>query len=400
VSCHEYLGCANASEPDAGAGAAGATTADGNAVPGSELRPAAQDRSVGSGEAGATPSLPSSLRCGPICPFRQVLTGVTPIVARDETQSVRGCQDSPFRRRTPALSFQTWVPSRSSGSARGPRHRRAQVELRRRGSHELRTPLALISGYAQSLLELDLDEVARASLHRTNRRTANRMRGLVDQLLDVATLESDRLAVDPRPDPASAPPQSIIDRWPRCPAHSRSPCPFRPTCARLCRPDPNRPSRGKSARQRPQVRDGGVDDHRAGPASGRPGVRDHRQRRAGDRPEERASVFRTLLPRRDARSSGTPGIGLGLHLSRRLVEAHGGHIRLGTTGGTCVSLSLPPPSRAGRLAAASVPRPTDRRQRAQSQTQRPDERPPAGAPRDCGVNSRVARRQPACTRRR
>jgi len=80
-----------------------------------------------------------------------------------------------------------------------------------------------------------------------------------------------------------------------------------------------------------------------------------RVRRAGDRalvtvdndgpeiaPEERESVFGRFYRGRDARSSGTPGIGLGLHLSRLLVEAHGGQIRLEERpGGTRVSLTLP-----------------------------------------------------------
>ncbi len=65
-------------------------------------------------------------------------------------------------------------------------------------SHELRTPLAIISGYSQSLLDLDLDESERRDFIERIDGTANRMRGLVDQLLDVTALESDRLAVDPR----------------------------------------------------------------------------------------------------------------------------------------------------------------------------------------------------------
>ena len=59
-------------------------------------------------------------------------------------------------------------------------------------------------------------------------------------------------------------------------------------------------------------------------------------------PDERETVFERFYRGRDAKSSETPGIGLGLYLSRRLVEAHGGRIELEERpGGTRVSLTLP-----------------------------------------------------------
>ena len=55
----------------------------------------------------------------------------------------------------------------------------------------------------------------------------------------------------------------------------------------------------------------------------------------------RESVFGRFYRGSDARSSAKPGIGLGLYLSRRFVEAHGGQIRLDDRpGGTRVSLTL------------------------------------------------------------
>jgi signal transduction histidine kinase len=58
-------------------------------------------------------------------------------------------------------------------------------------------------------------------------------------------------------------------------------------------------------------------------------------------PEERESVFGRFYRGSDARTSAKPGIGLGLYLSRRFVEAHGGQIRLDDRpGGTRVSLTL------------------------------------------------------------
>ena len=62
-------------------------------------------------------------------------------------------------------------------------------------SHELRTPLALIDGYTQSLLHLDLDAAtARRHLERIAG-AADRLKVLVDDIIDVSQLESDALAL-------------------------------------------------------------------------------------------------------------------------------------------------------------------------------------------------------------
>jgi two-component system sensor histidine kinase KdpD len=63
-------------------------------------------------------------------------------------------------------------------------------------SHELRTPLALIRGYAETLLHLDLDPAEqRAYVERIGEATA-RLATLVDEVLDVTHLQADPLILD------------------------------------------------------------------------------------------------------------------------------------------------------------------------------------------------------------
>ena len=63
-------------------------------------------------------------------------------------------------------------------------------------SHELRTPLALIRGYAETLLHLDLEPTAqRAYVERIGEAT-DRLATLVDEVLDVTHLQADPLILD------------------------------------------------------------------------------------------------------------------------------------------------------------------------------------------------------------
>jgi signal transduction histidine kinase len=68
-------------------------------------------------------------------------------------------------------------------------------------SHELRTPLTAISGFAQTLLAhwARLDEETRLDMVTRVRGNASELTSLVEQLLDFASIEAGRLAVDIRP---------------------------------------------------------------------------------------------------------------------------------------------------------------------------------------------------------
>jgi signal transduction histidine kinase len=62
----------------------------------------------------------------------------------------------------------------------------------------------------------------------------------------------------------------------------------------------------------------------------------------GIAPEDQDHVFERFYRGSTARDGQVPGSGLGLYLCRRIVEAHGGWIRLdATTRGTSISFGLP-----------------------------------------------------------
>jgi signal transduction histidine kinase len=310
LSCGEYLGCEGCHPMDAG---------------------------------GATSGKRSG-RGGQDCPFFQILSGINPIVVRDDTTI------GPPDARIPVSATYVPAPGGEFGAVavfRDMRAGHAIDELKSSFvaavSHELRTPLALISGYSQSLIELDLDEAARRRFIERIDGTANRMRGLIDQLLDVATLESDRLAVDPRRIALGSLLTSIIDEVAEMPG----------SLAVSLSVPPDLPPVYADPVRIGQVVSNLLDNARK---YGTPGSRvTIRARRADDQvvvsvdndgpeiaPDERETVFERFYRGRDAKSSETPGIGLGLYLSRRLVEAHGGRIELEERpGGTRVSLTLP-----------------------------------------------------------
>src|ERR1051326_7932127 len=67
-------------------------------------------------------------------------------------------------------------------------------------SHELRSPLTAISGYTDTLLhDGPWDDVTRREFLEVVSLSAARLSGLVDNLLDAATLEAGALRLQPEP---------------------------------------------------------------------------------------------------------------------------------------------------------------------------------------------------------
>src|SRR5581483_7066426 len=66
-------------------------------------------------------------------------------------------------------------------------------------SHELRTPAASVYGVLATLVHRDLPETAREELLRTGYEQADRLRRLLEQLLDLSRLDAHAIAVEPRP---------------------------------------------------------------------------------------------------------------------------------------------------------------------------------------------------------
>jgi PAS domain-containing protein len=145
MSCSEFLGCARR-DPEAtreGSGGIAATEPD--------------------------------LLCGQRCPFSEVLDGEPPIVGRE--LAVRRRDGGAI----PVAGSISRMPTPGGGAVAVLRDLRASRVLDEAKtsfvaaiSHELRTPLALIDGYTQSLLYLDLDRgTARRHVERM-RRAASR----------------------------------------------------------------------------------------------------------------------------------------------------------------------------------------------------------------------------------
>ncbi|MFP5343494.1 MAG: ATP-binding protein [Candidatus Limnocylindria bacterium] len=63
-------------------------------------------------------------------------------------------------------------------------------------SHELRTPLALIRGYAETLLHLDLDAAQQRAYVERIDEASGRLTAIVDQVLDITHLQADPLILD------------------------------------------------------------------------------------------------------------------------------------------------------------------------------------------------------------
>ncbi len=284
------------------------------------------------------------LRCGPICRFREVLADPSGLVETELRLPGGASGEIPV-----AASFSA-MDGPEPGAVvvlRDLRAERAAEELRASFlaavSHELRTPLALISGYVDSLLDLGLDAAAqRRSVERIGAAAA-RLQALVDELLDLTQLEHASLALHRSRVEVAEIVESVtggLGEWPgMAPVRVEVP--------------PGLPLVQVDAIRIGHVLVNLVDNARR---YGRPGgaitIGTRRQRSMviitvedegpGIPPDERSLVFDRLYRGRAARETHPGGTGLGLHVCRRLVEAHGGRIWIeADEGRSAVSFSLP-----------------------------------------------------------
>jgi signal transduction histidine kinase len=290
------------------------------------------------------------------CPLAEVMLTGRPVAYRET--AVRGPDGAPIR---VAGGYSTVAPVASN--ADDPLERamatailrdisavRALEELREgfvaTVSHELRTPLSLIRGYTETLLHLELDPAEqRAYLERIDEVTG-RLAALVGQILDVTHLQADPLILERAPvlfaslvsrlrgdlEASGRPDRLVVDVPDDLP-------PLEVDGPRVGQILENLvgnafkygPPEGLVALS--AAVDGewlavAVDDEGVGiPAAERPLVTE---------PFHRAW---------NVRESRIPGTGLGLYISRRLVEAHGGRLRLEDRpdghAGTRVAFTLP-----------------------------------------------------------
>jgi signal transduction histidine kinase len=213
-------------------------------------------------------------------------------------------------------------------------------------SHELRTPLALIRGYAETLLHLELEaDQQRAYVERIEEAT-RRLTSLVDEVLDVTHLHADPLILERSVTTFGALVARLrgdlvlgsgADRL-RVEAPAELP-PVNVDVARVGQILGNLV--GNAFKYAP---DGSAVVLGAG-AEGEWLVVTVDDEGVGIPEEDRTLVTEPFHRAWNVRESRIPGTGLGLFISRRLVEAHGGRLSLGDRPdgrpGTRASFTLP-----------------------------------------------------------
>jgi signal transduction histidine kinase len=213
-------------------------------------------------------------------------------------------------------------------------------------SHELRTPLSLIRGYAETLLHLDLDPAEqRAYLERIDEVTG-RLSALVGEILDVTHLQADPLILERAPVSFAA----LVTRL-------RGDLETSGRADRLDVDLPNGlpPLEVDAARVGQILENLVANAFKYGPPTGRVGISAAVEGEwllvavddegVGIPATERALVTEPFHRAWNVRESRIPGTGLGLFICRRLVEAHGGRLRLEDRPdgrpGTRVAFTLP-----------------------------------------------------------
>lgn len=282
------------------------------------------------------------------CPLAEVRASGDPIAYRES--AIRGADGAPIRVAGSYSATPGGGPARATAILRNMSAVRALEELREgfvaTVSHELRTPLALIRGYAESLLRLELGpEEQRAFIGRIGDAT-ERLTVLVDQVLDVTHLQADPLILERATTTFAALAArlqgdlAIAGRGDRLQVVAADDLPpLSVDVSRVGQILTNLVGNAMKYAPAPtpivlaaQVADGNlivtVDDEGVGVPE-----------------EERPLVTEAFHRAWNVRESRIPGTGLGLFICRRLVEAHGGRLTLGDrpdgTPGTRVTFSLP-----------------------------------------------------------
>jgi signal transduction histidine kinase len=235
-------------------------------------------------------------------------------------------------------------------------------------SHELRTPLSLVRGYAQTLLHLELDTpTQRGYLERIDELT-ERLTVLVGQILDVTHLQADPLILERAPIAFTA----LVTRL-------RGDLETSGQAERLrVRLPPDLPALEADGARVGQILENLVENaFKYGPPDGTVEISARvdgawlavavDDEGVGVPAQERPLVTEPFHRAWNVRESRVPGTGLGLYICRRLVEAHGGSLRIEDR----------PDGRPGTRVAFSLPLLHDLRPAVVSARQRPSKAPVA-----------------------
>jgi signal transduction histidine kinase len=290
------------------------------------------------------------------CPLAEVMASGNPVAYRET--SVRGRDGGSVR----VAGGYSAVASTGSERGVGEGRARATAILRdisavaaleelREGfvatvSHELRTPLSLVRGYAQSMLHLDLDPDAQHEYLERIDELTERLSSLVGQILDVTHLQADPLILERAPISFAA----LVTRL-----RGDLEASGRADRLRVELP-PDLPALEADGARVGQILENLVENaFKYGPPTGvvalSASVRGAwldvavDDEGVGIPTPERPLVTEPFHRAWNVRESRIPGTGLGLFICRRLVEAHGGRLRLEDRPdgrpGTRVAFTLP-----------------------------------------------------------
>ncbi|MGI5236540.1 ATP-binding protein [Dactylosporangium sp. CA-139066] len=213
--------------------------------------------------------------------------------------------------------------------------------------HELRTPLTSISSYTELLLHDHEDETTRDQFLAVIARNAENLRAIIDDLLDLAGLESGYVTMVERPLDFAAVVREVADANERA-AREKD------LDVTLALPEGPAPVSGDLPRLRKVVDHLVTNAVKFTPAGGRVEIRLDSDvagvtlrvvdTGVGIPEEERSRLFERFFRGSNIRNQGVPGTGLGLAISRTVIERHGGTITVtdhGDKPGTTFVVRLP-----------------------------------------------------------
>lgn len=308
--------------------------------------------------------------CGGRCPFDRVLRGGEPIDGDERMVTAATGESTVVVGSYSVTSRDGHGRPQAVGILRDTTELARLAELRRgflgSVSHELRTPIALIRGYVETLLAFEPDrETARAYLQRIDEATT-RLGGMVAQILDASALAVDELELsismvdvgtllaEATDDLEVRFPDTAVELWVAAglPAIAADGERLRQVLDNLLANAAKYNAGGRT-----------INVH-AGAEGGTLTIRIEDQG-IGIPDEEHDLVFEQFHRARNVRELNFPGSGLGLSISRRVVEAHGGSIAFDRDRreGVAVVVRLPiraqeaPAMRTAESVASGVSRP-------------------------------------------